>query len=505
MLHGSVAALRARHHDNTDHSDHVCRLATTLFVGTLEVHRVSPIHLPVLQAGALLHNVGLAEDPEYHHTRGRDIVMAEGLRGFWPCGFTPEQVRMVACLVAFHRKPVHPEAEPLWAELPPELQSVTLRLAALLRVADGLDENFEQTTWIARIRGRRRANSSSSPRIAVYGHEDTVRSDVKRARKKADLWETCIGKRPRFVVTTQSRQPWRPSVGPGQTLAESAQVIMRGYLAQVIAQTPGVGTFQGIDPRHDMRVALRRLRSALRLYRRMWSPEAYDELVNELRWFGELLGAVRDHDVSILWLDKALSECPAKVRRDIMALRTQNARERRKELKALVAALREDRFGALLRRSSEWIEDGQNADADLLSRRSRLLRDEMYRALRRRMRKILAYPGTIDESASAQLHALRIECRRMRYAVEAWYGALGPGRQPFVQNLLAVQNALGDIHDADVRLGIWPDTPDKPSIAWLHERCLAERAKAWKAFQKTWPGLLRCTNQGRLKRMTRRS
>lgn len=488
MSRASATALRARHDDDIAHSDHVCRLATRLFIGALEAHKVRPIHLRALQTGALLHNVGLAEDPANHHVRGRDIVIGEGLRGY-----SDEETCMVACLVAFHRKPVEPEHEPLWRGLPGPLQGTSLRLAAILRVADGLDYTMDQTTWIARMRARRR------PRVVVSGDASAAQVNVARAKKKSDLWKAVIGKPPAFAVSERGADRWDPPVSRRQTARGSAGIVLRTYLAEAIGAMPGLGTTDGIDPRHDVRVWLRRYRAALRLYRKLWTAGAYEALAGELRWVGELIGQVRDRDVNIEWLDFAMGDCPDDPREEIAGIRATEARERRKNLRELVGAFRSERFGALLAQADEWTRDAPEA-SDSSGGSDRPLGDEVLRVFSKSSRRIRSFEGRTDEHDTATIHALRRACRRMRYATEAWYGALGPGRRRLRTALKTVQDALGEVHDADVRMAIWPTGSDEPAAVWLHARCDAERAKAWGAFQNTWPTLLQCLKKKRLAR-----
>jgi len=489
----SVAALRARHHDDLAHSDHVCAQAVALFIGTLEAHGMSPLYLPLLQTGALVHNVGLEENQARHHTIGRDIVMAEGLRGF-----TPEETRVIACLVAFHRKTVRPEQEPLWRELAPDLQQVTLRLAAILRVADGLDWNYSQTSQVAWVRGRRR------PRIYVRGAAKFIAQDVDRAIEKTDLWDAAMGRAPRIVATAKPARPWRPAAKPGQTLGTSAGIILRGYLAQAIVWRDQVGLFDGIDARHDMRVALRRFRFTLRLYRRIWTPEAYDALRAEVGWFGGLLGAVRDADLMLRWLQEARDEAPAALQPRLDAICHDTARRQRAALKRLVTELRGPRVDALLRQAGAWAQ-GENVAMRAPGRAEDLLAQEVPRRLRRQARRVFEGWGKgIGETEVERLHLLRIRCRQMRYAAEGWQEALGGGRGQLARALLAVQDALGDMHDADVRAAPWAGLPDQEVATWLRERCAADRALAWPSFQKAWPKLVRCLAPRRLNRVVGR-
>jgi CHAD domain-containing protein len=501
MHRSSLTALRARHGDDTAHSDHVARIATSIFLGTAPAHGVSPLYLSALQAGALLHNVGLKEDPENHHTRGRDIVASEGLRGFTPLNLKPhelsdEHVGMIACIVAFHRKEVIASEEPLWMALPPDLQDITLRLAAIVRIADGLDYNLDQKARIVSFRGR------SRPVIGVTGDAEGLEQVVQRATKKADLWDAHIGHPPRIIVA-ERREPWRPAVRRKDTLGESACTVLNGYLTQVAAAIPGVGSIEKVGPRHDMRIALRRIRAALRMYRNIWEPAAYEEISTELVWFGNLLGDVRDLDITVLWLEKSMTACPEAVKPGLERLRGTIARRRRWELKELITALRGPRFSELLMSLNDWVARGTGA-IHILSSAERGLGAEIPGVLNRRARRILQYVGSVKESAAERQHALRRDCRRMRYTLDAWHRSLGKNRGPVLNALIAVQDALGDVHDADIRLAAWREKQRDPAVKWLRKRCQLERMKAWKGFKQTWPLLQKSLSDEILQSLARK-
>ncbi len=89
----------------------------------------------------------------------------------------------------------------------------------------------------------------------------------------------------------------------------------------------------------------------------------------------------------------------------------------------------------------------------------------------------------------------------MRYMAEAWYCALSRGRRCLIRRLIATQDALGDVHDADVRTAMWGDEPDRALADWLRERCDAERSQAWDCFQDEWPKLMKCLSKKRLRRL----
>src|SRR5690349_8803285 len=71
---------------------------------------------------------------------------------------------------------------------------------------------------------------------------------------------------------------------------------VRAQHAELVAQEPGVRKGEDVEAVHDMRVATRRLRAALRVFEEAFGPEAAT-LHEEIGWLGRGLGAVRDRDV----------------------------------------------------------------------------------------------------------------------------------------------------------------------------------------------------------------
>jgi hypothetical protein len=173
----TIEALCKQYNVDLAHAGHVANLAATLFEGTANLHRLPHTFRPLLEAAAIVHNLAYEIDQPNHHTRGRDMIMAQPLRGY-----TDDERRILACTTAFHRKKVKPETEPIFAQLSPELQRDTLILSALLRVADGLDNSQTQTTTLQEV-------VLQSGELLLMLEGPHAESDGEQAEKKADLWK----------------------------------------------------------------------------------------------------------------------------------------------------------------------------------------------------------------------------------------------------------------------------------------------------------------------------
>ena len=82
-------------------------------------------------------------------------------------------------------------------------------------------------------------------------------------------------------------------------MADACRLICQQYLIQVALNETGVRADEDVEYVHEMRVAVRRMRVALRLYGAYFQPDAIHGFVDDLGRTGRLLGAVRDMDVAL--------------------------------------------------------------------------------------------------------------------------------------------------------------------------------------------------------------
>jgi hypothetical protein len=173
----TVRGLVEQYGVNTAHARHVADLAYQIFDSTAEIHRLPDHERRLLEAGAFLHGIADSLDPEHHHEKARDIILETPLERF-----SLNERSMIALLAAFHRKKVHPERDLAFNQLPAPLQTDVLGLAAILRIADGLDGSQTQTTRIVNI-------ELDGPELNILLTGEQADEDALRAKVKADLWQ----------------------------------------------------------------------------------------------------------------------------------------------------------------------------------------------------------------------------------------------------------------------------------------------------------------------------
>jgi triphosphatase len=223
---------------------------------------------------------------------------------------------------------------------------------------------------------------------------------------------------------------------PPLTEAEAFQAVASSCLRHFRLNEIALRATRDPDALHQGRVALRRLRSALSLFRSTLSGEDYREMREALRWLTGQFGEARNLDVLLTRYA------------DSKALQ----RERERAYKTLIAALDSVRARALMLRLSLWIECGAwrfrpRAARDLAGLAFKQL-DKQWRKVRRHGAAL----ATLDPDAQ---HQLRLDIKRLRYAAEFLAGLytarpLSGRRDRFIAGLKALQEQLGLLNDLHI-------------------------------------------------------
>ena len=133
----SVVDLMTACDEDPGHSEHVAALALQLFDATAERHGLGAEARALLEAGALLANVGLVISHGKHHKHSYYLIRNSDRL----VGFTDGEVELVAQIARYHRKSGPKASHPEWAALGPEEQELVRVAAGVLRVAIGLDRS----------------------------------------------------------------------------------------------------------------------------------------------------------------------------------------------------------------------------------------------------------------------------------------------------------------------------------------------------------------------------
>jgi len=135
----SILALAELLDEEPQHSAQVARLALELFDATASLHRLDEGCREYLEAAALLANVGLFISHSQHHRHSYYVIRNSDRL----TGLTDTEIEVIAQIARYHRKSAPKPSHPEFASLRPEDQHVVCVLAAILRVAIGLDRSHE--------------------------------------------------------------------------------------------------------------------------------------------------------------------------------------------------------------------------------------------------------------------------------------------------------------------------------------------------------------------------
>lgn len=280
----------------------------------------------------------------------------------------------------------------------------------------------------------------------------------------------------------------------GRIIGHCLRHLLGNLSAVTVARDP-----EGV---HQMRVALRRLRSGLNLYGGS-IRKAFEPIEEEVRWLAGVLGQVRDLDVFISdALAPALTAHGDDTRlQDLMRLA--HARQQAASTD-LLEALASVRFRSLmfeLAAATVWhpwrAAKAGKGQKPLGARR--FARDR----LARRRARVLKFGKRIGELESGQRHRLRIKLKKLRYAVE-FFSALLPKRRTaqLLARLSELQDVLGGLNDATVARALTAElvsqrqNPGDPASAYAsgvvigwrlgHARAdTHELERRWRRFAKT--------------------
>jgi CHAD domain-containing protein len=302
--------------------------------------------------------------------------------------------------------------------------------------------------------------------------------------------------------------------------------ILPGLLDAFTGEIAGVKESQDIEYIHRMRVASRRLRAALPLFRTCFPDKQYMKWMQEITGITRALGDARDTDVQIVFLIKSLKKIqkdpdlqkkwapfhqpsmePA-IRFLLLALQKKRNVYQKRVLSAITG----------LEKSRVTDEMRSVFTTRVEELRATRKKPSLYGIppvaalrIRKRLSTLLSYdPWVLHPEAVAEHHATRIAAKKLRYTMEI-YGSLYRNnlKKPLAR-VKKIQEVLGDIHDCDVwidhittlllrertlfRSGKGTKRPDTTTLSslkvLLHDR-ETERKRRYRQFVRYWKAMAR--------------
>ena len=230
-----------------------------------------------------------------------------------------------------------------------------------------------------------------------------------------------------------------------------APVILQYYLDKV--KQNQTGTELGLDPEflHDMRVSVRKIRTAVPLFKGMIRKIEQDRLMLSFKWIADFLGSVRDCDVFL-----------SNMRERNFALLERKEQSIVKNILKTVEKIREENRGKMLfllsqkryRNFMQWTEslfqkpflNSRNPSSSLVPI-EQLAKDSIISQMKSLLKKGLRLIQKFDAVEDLIIHKLRIKFKRLRYSIEYFTPVLGEKTTALLSILPMVQDVLGAFVD----------------------------------------------------------
>ncbi len=314
-----------------------------------------------------------------------------------------------------------------------------------------------------------------------------------------------------YALAEGGRYGWSKAeplvLGADATVEHALSEMVSNTVAHLRANEACALAASDIEGIHQMRVATRRLRAVLSIYKKMLPADQHGRLAGEIKWLGGEMGPARDSDV---FLAETLAPLMQWRPDDsgLMRLRERAIERQGQGYERAHKAILSRRYTDLLLDLGAWVEGREWRRGDAPPGDDGLAFDDPATALARRVlskrhRRVLKDGRHFKRLSSTERHILRIEVKKLRYAAE-FLGSLYPGGQarPFASRLSDLQDGLGLLNDIVVAGDYLTDlvrTARSNEVADLHfaaglvigwhanaaEEHANDLLKAWKRFAAT--------------------
>ena len=309
-----------------------------------------------------------------------------------------------------------------------------------------------------------------------------------------------------YALFTNAPQPpvkaSAPALSSEMSASEAFAAVAWENLRQMQANEEGTLEGSDVEFLHQMRVALRRLRSTFSAFSRALPPDCDAKVKADLRWLGTRLGPARDWDV---FVTETLPSVRAAVGDTAAFGPLLSAAQRRRTAahREVRRAVGSRRYPQVMLGLSCWLasrswEDG--ADDEQRAQLAIPIRSYAQSELERRYERVRRRGRKLDDLDAPGRHELRIAIKKLRYSVEFFTSLFDQDASRALRTRLArLQDILGTMNDAATLQRLLSDLhADTKDIAMAEARGVltgwsagrgealhAELDRAWKSFRRT--------------------
>ncbi len=303
-----------------------------------------------------------------------------------------------------------------------------------------------------------------------------------------NLWmEDLLAAAPEAGKSPAVALPKAPDLHPDDSMAEAARKTLCFHFQRMLFHEPGTRLGKDIEELHDMRVATRRMRAAVRVFEGYLDAKQMRPYVKGMRRTGRALGTVRDLDVFWDKTQTYLDAQPQGQRPDLSPLRDAWETERERAREKMLTVLDSQKYVRFKTSFAELLRAPGSLDSGMhTSKKGEPLpyrvRHVVPIVIYQRLAAVRAYDEWMHqpEVSLTRYHQLRIATKRLRYTLEFFQDVLTPETGDVIKALKKLQDHLGDLQDAVVASnllrdflvwGTWghqddaADWPEQPIVA----------------------------------------
>ena len=176
--------------EDLTHTNQVTRLSLMLFDELGSLHQLGRVERFWLECGAMLHDIGWIHGQKGHHKKSMQMILDSQM-----LPFDNKEKLIVASIARYHRKSLPSLQHDHYAVLQPEEREIVSKLAAMLRIADGLD--YSHTNVVSHIQ------CHITARRVVFNCwvSHSAKIELRQAERKADLFNEIYARRVFFTET----------------------------------------------------------------------------------------------------------------------------------------------------------------------------------------------------------------------------------------------------------------------------------------------------------------
>lgn len=352
------------------------------------------------------------------------------------------------------------------------LGGIALRLAALVELAEGLAGIGDPQAESVAV-----CDDGAAVELLVRGSPSAERV-MQRGPRSVALWNA-FALRPIRGIGAAEELPGGSiaAIRPEEPMAEVGRRILQRLLEQLLSRLYGLAYLEDPEYVHEMRVAIRRLRAAIRVFRKAFADGLQRDR-DELRKLADALGEARDGDVFLAFLEAYAAKGAKGEQRLLAGLIRSERRQRRTQARRLLQLCRAAEYQAYLGQLYERLRTPAGIDGGVAVTRkgkTKAVAGLAGKALSRGLEEVVSYGPRLTALPPARQHDLRIACKKLRYAAEFLADLYPPALAGLIEAMTGLQEHLGESHDADVY--------EERLTAYFHKRFAKPGDKAQQAFR----------------------